>query len=526
MKAKITNYLFSVNSSRSFMGVNAGARTRAANCFSKARNKETCSVTFSAAAFAVEKLLNASSIEVNDGDVVLTLVDSTNGPTYISFDGLQLVSSQTVSPVSIIASIIAWNTSSVSCNETKDLLAEIFEEYESKKIIKKESLYKFCDAFYYELAKDFPEIEIKSGEMNETTAKMAFSNKANTYHPIIGLNENLDEIEEDNPSTENYEEFLKKCKAGDYYLPYDFGPEAEAYIYPLSALDDFCPNETFVEIVKSTYEALSKNIEENETGNLDLFEAIERIPTIVLGGVPGTGKTRILMAAATALGMPFYSIPVDESTERDTFCGVTVIEDGKLIQKPTPFLMAMKYGGWAVTEETNLLSPNLEQGVFGQLLEAPYILSEYGYNTITRHPLSVISFTMNPDTIGTLPLNQAFVSRSNAVYILDNPQESDFVKNVTAKFGNRWTKNQCSFAYSILTATHKFLTQKEISAEDIAQAITPRVAMNFLKFCEQGNAEAALKKTFIGTVGLYNRDIANQLFDVIKDTINLKYPQA
>lgn len=525
MKTKIANYLFKVNASHNFMGIKAGARTKAANCFSKARNKETCSVVFSAAAFAVEKLLTGSSVEINDGDVVLTLVDSSNGPTYVSFDGLRITSSQAVSPVTAIASIIAWNTSSVSCNETKDLLMEIFEEYESKEKIAKEKLYKFCDAFYYELAKDYPEIEVKEGELNETAAKMAFSNSANSSHPIIGSDSSLSEVEE-NSSVEDCEEFLKKCKAGDYYLPYDFGPEAEAYIYPLSALDDFCPNETFVEIVKSTYDALSKNIEENETGNLDLFEAIERIPTVVLGGVPGTGKTRILMAAATALGMPFYSIPVDESTERDTFCGVTVIEDGKLIQKPTPFLMAMKYGGWAVTEETNLLSPNLEQGVFGQLLEAPYILSEYGYNTITRHPLSVVSFTMNPDTIGTLPLNQAFVSRSNAVYILDNPQEKDFVNNVLAKFGTRWTKNQCSFAYSILTATHKFLTQKEISAEDIAQAITPRVAMNFLKFCEQGSAEAALKKTFIGTVGLYNRDIASQLFDVIKDTINLKYPQA
>ncbi len=529
MEFDLNKALFSVRPSKEAFGIKAGDRENSADCFSAARGSATATIVISTALFAVEKLLNDSECVITTDSLVLLKTKETGTDVYLTFDGNTIKTTAGCSDTASIAAIIAWVTASSTDNEIKDLFAEIRSEMTMSGTVSRKLLCKFCDAFYYGFAKGHSAIDKQEEALTVSSAKMAFSHPSNAAHPIIGAKRNGENYDLDKSanSTDNADcdRFLQRCKNGEFVVAYDFGPELEKYILPLSSLDDFAPNETFVDIVSMSYEALLKNIEELETGSLDSMKAIGRLAQIILAGVPGTGKTRVLMAVAAALGMPFISVPVDASTEKDTFCGVTVVEDGKLSRKLTDFLLGVKNGAWIVVEEANLLDPNLEQGVFGQLIEAPYILTEYGYKTITRHPLCVISFTMNPDTIGTMPLNQAFTSRANAIYIMDNPEEADFIRNATAKFGDRWNHNQYAFAYGFMKKVQSFLKQKEISAEDIAQAVTPRMAMNFLKHCENGSVESALNKTFIGTIALYNREIAYQCLTVLKETASLKYPK-
>lgn len=524
MNKELSDMLFKTKGSA--FGISCGDRSNDATNFSQARGSVNGAVVISSALLAIE-ILEAAQCVVNDNEILFR----TDDDTLLSFDGETMhACDDKISKSKFVACIISWATKDIVDNETASILQSIFEEYRSSGSVETNKLYRFCDAFYYEHAKQIEKCDKICDLTKETTEHFFNTLSTTSSHPIIKTKVSVTSNgkEEDNATdttTDNSnQKFLEDCKNGKYLIPYKFDAKVAHFIIPISALDDFSPNEEFVELVESFYSELSKTIEELDAHICNLTEALSRVPRVMLSGVPGTGKTRVLMAVATALGIPFASVPVNQYTETDTFCGMTAIEDGKLVYQPTDFLLIHRYGGMAVVEESNLLPPNLAQGILGQEIEAPYILPEFGSQTTERHPLSVIAFTMNPDTIGSTQLNQAFASRSDTIIVMDNPDKKAFINNTMAKYGKRWTKKQISFAYDIMKKTQSFLCQKDVNAEEISEAITPRLAVGFLKHCEKVSVEKALNKSFYGMISLYNRDIANRFQSVLENTVTLEWP--
>ena len=177
-------------------------------------------------------------------------------------------------------------------------------------------------------------------------------------------------------------------------------------------------------------------------------------------------------------------------------------------------------------EEINLLDPNLAQGVLGQALESPYVIFKGGNQKVHRHPLCAIYSTMNTGTTGSMNLNQAFASRSPAVYVLDSVTKDDFVRALIAKFGTRFSVAQGEWVYKVWETAQNYLKQDTVQAEDIALAVSQRSCYELLKQIElTGNPKSAIRNTIFGTVFLYDPQIAQQLLKIIDMTVG-EFPAA
>lgn len=514
---------------KSYAGIRIGSRNYEAGLFSEVRGTKSADrgIASIGVVFAFDSLCAADCVEV--GETVVVKSDKFSENAYISFNGKTFRSTELVSYPELYAAIIAWCTSNSrteswaeECRSLVKAIVKLGKSGRMEEAVGK--LWTFCDNFYYGFCCSQEQVEVEMESLTLSSAQMAFST-AEAHHPIFNKGAvESDEVSGDEKSSFN--KFFDDCKAGQYVVAYDWPEECQRYILPLSFLDSFAPNELFGELVKRTYDAMSKTAEEIEAESVDLRIAISRLPQPVLAGTPGTGKTKTLMAVAAALGIPVYSVPVTATTEADTFWGMNGIDnEGKLTKIVTDFLAWHRYGGLGIIEEANLASENLLTGILNQETEAPYFLTEFGYNKTFRHPMAMLSLTMNPDTYGTGRLNQAFASRQTEFNILVNPEQETFVEQTMAQYGDRWSRKQIKFAFHLMSKTIDFLCSIENNAEEIAQAVTPRLAVNFLKQCDVTDIHRAIDKTFVGIVALYDAELSRQLKSVFRDTMNLRYPK-
>lgn len=465
-------------------------------------------------------------------------VEGKSDPVPIFFDGNTIVSESKPNPDALCGVMLAYVTSNASKkddnfkDETKEILTKILNSYATVGTVDDGDAFHLCDSIYYGFTKGKRELEYDDRNNVYVSVQQAIDVGEVSFHDFIENNEfkfvTVSEIASGSgakkPSA-NVNELYDEMMKGEWLVPYDWDESVKHYIPKLSCLDNYYPTKKFIKLAKMVRGLFMDSIERMELGHTN--EAILALNCFngILAGIPGTGKSILVRTLGAALGVPVYVMPFSERTDIDHLVGLTQIDEaGKLARQDTQLLEWVKYGGFFIAEEVNLASANLLQGVFGQLNEAPYIVNAFNQTPLKRHPLAAFFGTMNTETQGTGPLNEAFANRAPTTIILNAVTEEDFVNFSERKFGDLYSPSLLKWAYKIYTETVDYLCQSTVQAEDIAMAISQRSCFEILRQLRfDDDYKEVIKDTVYGTISLYDGKVAEELLDVL-DTVIRRPP--
>ena len=377
-----------------------------------------------------------------------------------------------------------------------------------------EAFFTFCDYAYYKVAKG---VSYNVSNSTEDAVTSEF-NRAVLSDPdckvLVGDDLDISISEASSTPTKKtskkgvYEEY----KEGLRRLPYTFDCD-DKDIVSLSFLEDFVPTETFFNLAKKIEYRLNKVAERMAEGKTGLDAIKKDFINIRLAGSPGTGKTYVAQALSAALGIPFYSVNIQKNTEEEEFEGKTRAVDGAFSFVTTDFLKGYENGGIIVLEEANLADPGLIMGALGQAIEPPFYIKKNGYETVHRHPMTIVIVTQNIGTNGSKMLNQAFENRLYQNYLLTDPTKEEVLDFLEVSGQER---RVCEWVYNAYSKIKNLLCSNEIAAEDTALCLSVRSCFGALQEIEEGiKPHDAIWNTIGGQVITSNFD----LYEPVKNTI-------
>ena len=153
-----------------------------------------------------------------------------------------------------------------------------------------------------------------------------------------------------------------------------------------------------------------------------IARALQLPKPILIEGNPGVGKTTLVQALASAIGVKLERINLSEQTDiMDLFGSDTPVEGGQVGQfawHDAPFLQAMKRGDWVLLDEMNLASQSVLEGLNACLDHRGSVYIPELDQTFTRHPNFTMFAAQNPHKQGggRKGLPASFVNRFTVVY--------------------------------------------------------------------------------------------------------------
>lgn len=412
--------------------------------------------------------------------------------------------------------------------ETKGYFAKCVEEYKADACVSEQTLYLFCDAFYYEWKEFYPASKSVQSDsfFNESIIKQCIrTGTFGRFQLFDELDLTLPEIQIEKVDAASASAAatattvvpdsakFQQCRDGKYTLDYCWSPEQMAYIPDLSKLDGFVPNDTFYTLVDLIHMELSEVLSRMDEGEYGVNAIRENYENAILVGKPGTGKTTLANALGATFGMPVRVVAPNKHTEEDLFTGMTKVAEGGFRFCETPFLDTYKNGGILLMEEFNLGDPAVMMGALGQAIEKPFILFEDGYKEVRRHPLCVIIATMNSGTQGSREPSEAFTSRYPDTFMLDDPDENQFLAILEK---NGYSKKDCKKVYRAYNKIISHLCSSSVNAKDVAMSVTLRHCLAALRQMKTGRPyKQAIRNTMIGTIAIKDLELANQTYDSV-----------
>jgi MoxR-like ATPase len=134
---------------------------------------------------------------------------------------------------------------------------------------------------------------------------------------------------------------------------------------------------------------------------------------VLIYGPTGPGKTTSVEAWAAERGLRMATVSGNASMEPSQMTGKFVSDgNGSFAWIDGPVTDVVRNGGVLLLDEVNFISPKIYTVLYGLLdgRRAITLLDHHG-EVIEAHPDLTIFATMNPDYIGTTPLNFAFRNR-------------------------------------------------------------------------------------------------------------------
>ena len=488
---------------------------------SEHRKGESQAPKLSAAATALDVILkHPKTVAVYDSTV--------DSAIYCEFDGIMAVatgssvrySADLTKGAHLVIPDVLFELSKYGKNEElKRVFSEICKEYETKGCVNEQSVYLFCDSYYYGCAKEKSGIDT-ANTLEESEVIAAF--RASTFqrdeliygkagkYVKVSDRESGSVVVEKKKTTTKKTDFMQECKEGKYKIAYEWPDFMKKFIVDRKHLDTFVPTPEFEEIVKKIYYRANKILERMEMGYTGAEAIGKDALNIMLLGKPGTGKTALAHALSAATGMPVCTTAWNKHSDEDEEEGKTKIVEGKPTFVETNALLFHQYGGIDINEEINLADPSVTMGSLGQKLEFPYIVKKNGYETVVRHPLNVVIGTMNVGTNGSNPLNQALANRFKTPYILDDPTKETFIDILMKASGKGL--DVCTWVYNAYEATVQYLKDPDVNEEEICQNLSIRTCMGAIENMEEGQTPTrALINSIVGAVAIVDLEVARNL---------------
>ena len=322
---------------------------------------------------------------------------------------------------------------------------------------------------------------------------------------------------------ETPDEVLGAAKDGHFLIPYEWGEESEMYRTSIEALNGFVPDKTFVALLRKIKMRTDKVLARMAAG-LDMALDADRVAAIghdyinvTLTGKPGTGKTRLGHALASATGMPVYVVSNSHNSDEDAYEGMTKMVDGVPTAVMTDTVRCFENGGILLLEEANLPNPAVIMGALGQAVEYPFILKKDGYKPIRRHPLCVIITTMNTGTAGSKVMSQPFANRFKQSFVLDDPEKQEFVRILQSATGAG--EAVCTWVYDCYTKVVRCIEEDNAVAdtESILLSLSMRSCIGAIENMQEGmEPREAVEHSIIGKIAEQDREVAASCMKVVK----------
>ena len=155
---------------------------------------------------------------------------------------------------------------------------------------------------------------------------------------------------------------------------------------------------------------------------MKIVRALQLHKPILIEGSPGVGKTTLVTALASTIGMPLTRINLSEQTDIMDLFGSDVPTEGHAGQfawYDAPFLRAMKSGEWILLDEMNLASQSVLEGLNACLDHRGEVYIPELDQTFIQHPGFFVFAAQNPHHQGggRKGLPASFVNRFTVVYV-------------------------------------------------------------------------------------------------------------
>lgn len=170
---------------------------------------------------------------------------------------------------------------------------------------------------------------------------------------------------------------------------------------------------------------------------------------VLIYGPTGPGKTTAVLAWAAARRQRVAQVSGNAALETSTLFGKDIYdhETGGFAWIDGPVTDVVRNGGVLILDEFNFISPKIYTSLYS-LLDGRRVLQllDHHGETIEAHPDLMIFATMNPEYVGTTPLNFAMRNRFSVQihWDYDDDVEDKLIKSKTIKLIVKQMRNEAA----------------------------------------------------------------------------------